>query len=60
MGKQYIPKIHQGLTKDFCVDLKQKETELLLGYRAKIDSRNPKQNRFNRRRMFPERSNCSK
>ena len=34
MAKLYI----QGITKDFCVDFKQKETELLVEYKAEIDS----------------------
>ena len=34
MAKTYI----QCITKDFCIDLKQKETELLIEYRAEIDS----------------------
>ena len=34
MAKIYI----QSITKDFCLDLKQKETELLIEYRAEIDS----------------------
>ena len=33
-NKLYIQKI----SKDVCIDLKQKETELLVGYRAEIDS----------------------
>ena len=28
----------QGITKDFCIDLKQKETELLIKHGAEIDS----------------------
>ena len=34
IAKLYI----QGITKDFCVDFKQKETELLVEYKAEIDS----------------------
>ena len=34
MAKIYI----QGITKDFCIDLKQKEAELLIEYRTEIDS----------------------
>ena len=34
MAKQYI----QGITKDFCIDFKQKQTELLVEYRAEFDS----------------------
>ena len=34
MAKQYI----QGITKDFCLDFKQKQNELLVEYRAEIDS----------------------
>ena len=34
MAKLYI----QGITKDFCIDFKEKQTELLLQYRAEIDS----------------------
>ena len=33
MAKIYI----QGITKDFCIDYKEKQTELLLQYRAEID-----------------------
>ena len=34
MAKLYI----QGITKDFCIDFKEKQTELLVEYRAEIDS----------------------
>ena len=34
MPKQYI----QDICKDFCIDLKQKETEILVEYRTEIDS----------------------
>ena len=34
MAKLYI----QGITKDFCIDFKQNQTELLVEYRAGIDS----------------------
>ena len=34
MPKQYI----QGITKYFCIDFKQKQIELLVEYRAEIDS----------------------
>ena len=34
MAKLYI----QGITKDFCIEFKQKQTERLVGYRAEIDS----------------------
>ena len=34
MAKQYI----QGITKDFCIDFKQNQNELLVEYRAEIDS----------------------
>ena len=34
MDKLYI----QGITKDFCIDFNEKQTELLLQYRAEIDS----------------------
>ena len=34
MAKLYI----QGITKDFCIDFKQNQTELLVEYRAEIDS----------------------
>ena len=34
MAKLYI----QGITKDFCIDFKEKQTELPLEYRAEIDS----------------------
>ena len=34
MAKIYI----QGITKDFCIDHKQKETELLMEYRPEINS----------------------
>ena len=34
MAKLYI----QGVTKDFCIEFKQKQTERLVGYRAEIDS----------------------
>ena len=34
IAKLYI----QGITKDFCIDFKEKQTELLVEYRAEIDS----------------------
>ena len=34
MAKLYI----QGITKDFCIDFKQNQTDLLVEYRAEIDS----------------------
>ena len=34
LAKLYI----QGITKDFCIDFKEKQTELLIQYRAEIDS----------------------
>ena len=34
MVKQY----KKGITKDFCLDLKQKQTERLVEYRADIDT----------------------
>ena len=68
MGKQYI----QGITKNFSIDLQQKQFRLLGQYRAEIDlfykqgpishkgiDNNPKQNRSNGRTL-PERCNGSK
>ena len=34
MAKQYI----QGIIKDFCIDLKQKQTELLVKHTVEVDS----------------------
>ena len=34
MAKLYI----QGITKDFCIDFKQNQTDLLVEYKAEIDS----------------------
>ena len=68
MAKQYI----EGITKDFYIEFKQKQTERLVEYRADIDSLYQQcpidhekideiQNKHrSNRRTLPERSNGSK